>query len=631
MFNKNQALVLGGLFLLNLLISVSAPALMNNVGPVGPAGSTGPVGSTGPQGPTGSTGQPGPTGPTGPTGPQGENGGATFEDVMIMDDIPEINDIENSTAYATNLVDNLDYIGIETPAEFGLIGVDETYPLNGQYVLMNDLDFSGFSWVALTQEQPFVGTFDGAGFTIFNFTHTPEVIDQNVGLFAFAGNDLTKEAATFKNLRMSNVEIIANEQIGVLVGLSQYQLHFENINIENAFVKSFFAQAGGLVGFADHVSTFKHVTVADSIITGAFSTGGLAGQVKHALVEVGNSFDNAIFASGGYVGGLFGKSNGSTYFYVFNQSTVLSDSNHVGGITGEENIRLAGNFKNAINNGTIFSSNGNQVGGLVGRLIDSSYGTSVMEGVFNFGNVYGQDYVGGIVGEHDTEASILNNASNSGNIFGRSRIGGIYGEYDGEDFGRVTNVYNRGNVSGNSIIGGIFGYFDGNSDATETGFYSFYNSGKVEGMLESSEKVGGIFGDINSGDTTLIKNIFNVGEVVIDEAKIADAGQIAGRLNDNILFYNVYFYWDGISPIKYANPVLNGNPLTATMVLDLTKFNNPDNFIFNNYWNMSQIWEFQVESGYDYPVLKNEPTVAAYEPVDLEAFDYTIFDFLIEV
>jgi hypothetical protein len=46
---------------------------------------------------------------------------------------------------------------------------------------------------------------------------------------------------------------------------------------------------------------------------------------------------------------------------------------------------------------------------------------------------------------------------------------------------------------------------------------------------------------------------------------------------------------------------------------------------------MSQIWEFQVESGYDYPVLKNEPTVAAYEPVDLEAFDYTIFDFLIEV
>lgn len=70
---------------------------------------------------------------------------------------------------------NSDEIAIRKPEELAKIGVDPSYPLNGKYVLMSDLDLSGYSnWVPVgsSPSTPFSGQFDGNGFVIMVLLQT---------------------------------------------------------------------------------------------------------------------------------------------------------------------------------------------------------------------------------------------------------------------------------------------------------------------------------------------------------------------------------------------------------------------------------------------------------------------------
>lgn len=84
---------------------------------------------------------------------------------------------------------NSDEIVIRTAEELAKIGVDPNYPLNGKYILMANIDLSGYSnWVPIgSNTKPFTGQFDGNGFIIKNLTINRPSTDYQ-GLFGYTGS-----------------------------------------------------------------------------------------------------------------------------------------------------------------------------------------------------------------------------------------------------------------------------------------------------------------------------------------------------------------------------------------------------------------------------------------------------------
>jgi hypothetical protein len=532
--------------------------------------------------------------------------------------------ILDSAAYAANLIATEGYIGLSTTTEFGLIGLDEAYPLNGKYVLENDLDFTGYDWSVAKEN--FVGTFDGADFAIFNITQKSVDLVNQFGLFASVGDSSSYLSATFKNLTIADLTAVSDSRVGAIAQTANFEVTVENVTIDNAFIRSEFDPAGGLFGYSDAAITFRHVTLTDSIVTGATNTGGLVGRNLYALVENTHTFESYIYGRGSSVGGFFGSSRGEAIYQSSNQSFVIGELDSVGGIIGKQNITKGSIFERVLNTGTIVSNNGYDVGGLVGDMYDSSYGWANFEAVYNTGDVYGVGRVGGLIGDVDDTPILLNQGFNAGNVFASSdTVGGLFGEFDGDYGARITNAYNKGDVTGIYRVGGLMGYSSGADYGT---YRNLYNAGKVTGL---NAEIGGLFGYINGGDFSIFSNGFNVGEVVYTDETFTTVGQIVGYFSDDLTFQNTYFYWDGMTDIKFATAIQagNSNVFYARAILDLDRFTAED-FILANQWDFANVWEFVEGSDYDFPVLQGEITDTT-EQLTLEDLDEAFFDrFVIE-
>ena len=100
----------------------------------------------------------------------------------------------------------------------------------------------------------FMGTFDGNGKTIFDLYQSGWDLEEKTGtdytytncgfgLFAAASN------ATFKNLTISGAYVrVECVEAGVLVGLSQNNCTYDNIQIHNSKIANYQRPAGGLIG-----------------------------------------------------------------------------------------------------------------------------------------------------------------------------------------------------------------------------------------------------------------------------------------------------------------------------------------------------------------------------------------------
>ncbi len=178
----------------------------------------------------------------------------------------------------------------------------------------------------------------------------------------------------------------------------------------------------------------------------------------------------------------------------------------------------------------------------VGAIVGFTYlhCTVHIENCHNYGNVIGNEAVGGIVGQGTGAA--INNCTNYGTVVGDRGysddgvcgIGGIVGRF----VDSITNCSNYGSVSGDfyeyveqySSVGGILGYADGNPlvkycyNAGEIyGYYSggiageYYNADIISecwnaGYVEGELYAGGIAGCLPYGYAT-VENCYNVGEI----------------------------------------------------------------------------------------------------------------------
>lgn len=299
-----------------------------------------------------------------------------------------------------------------------------TAALTGHYQLMDDIDLAPYyggggsqfqigqcnapdpwdpcNWEFLGAE-PFVGVFDGGGYTISNFTYNAGA---NVGN-GFFGSIVA--GAQVKNLRLTNITIVGTT-----------------------------ASSGSLAGYAENVSVIG-VHVTGTVSSNSASVGGLIGYSYH--VTVGNSsFSGTVTQTGleENTGGLIGQSDDSSIFSSFVLGSVTSNYRGVGGLIGF--MKGMGFVANSYTRANVTSSEVTgayvNVGGFVGYI---EWSDSRITNCYATGNVTsGGNGVGGFVGNIGGATTIIENSYSTGNVVGNELD---VGPFKGGMSGTLTNSY----------------------------------------------------------------------------------------------------------------------------------------------------------------------------------------------
>ena len=267
--------------------------------------------------------------------------------------------------------------------------------LSGKYILMNDIDLTGFNWTAIGDytnhnlgEDAFSGILDGNGYSINNFNQTTTDGEQ-CGLFNVIYN------AEIKNLQISNASI--KQDLGTAPG----------------------ANPVGILASTAASSKISHVYVTNSEITGSWGyTGAIIGTLNNGSILENSYADVSISGSDSTVGGLVGLS----------YSETNEDANKI----------LSSAFK-----GNITSSRtaGGIVGYADGLIIENSYSDAVLNA----------DSVGGIIGQltssYGSHNVTINNTYSTSSITATSDSGSFIGEINSTNNLTINNSFTDTNIS----------------------------------------------------------------------------------------------------------------------------------------------------------------------------------------
>ena len=353
-------------------------------------------------------------------------------------------------------VEEMKRVEIWTEEDFLKIGKDAAYPLNADYVQMADIDLAGASRACIgTYEAPFIGTYDGQGYTVAGISGN--------ALFGYT------DGAKFQNVSLS---CTGNMSGGNAVLANNIQLPFQAEDVHITGLTQ--AYGGGLIGSVTDGGFAGTLTIARCSVSGTggvsglsdgtyTNAGGIVGRIE--LKSVGNSVkimdcenNVAVYNTGtgtnggGVVGYLVGRSG--NMFEIDNAAnTGVVTSYTAGGILGKVHTTsgaLTLNISRSDNTGAITASNGttgNQRGGGILGESASSYVTANLWACYNTGNVTVQGSsasAGGIAGYlyAGTVSDCYNKSMVKSNQ--RDQVGGIAG-YIGN--GEVSACYVTGGIS----------------------------------------------------------------------------------------------------------------------------------------------------------------------------------------
>ena len=381
----------------------------------------------------------------------------------LAEDNPPAND-------EVSLADAATDTPIEISSAEGLkkIGTEPDFPLNGSYVLAEDIDLSGSAEKPWTAIGNFTGTFDGAGYKISGLYLNAGNLgptDQGLGLFTHV-----RQGGTVKNLAVEGV--IDGTNAGVVIG--------------------------GIVGKNNGGTISNCTSIVD--ITGSVDSnvGGIVGSGESGTIEnccntgsinVTGSVDSNV---GGIVG-LAGNPNGRVTVTVENcentgNVTVKGNADGTGGIVGGAD---SGTVSNCRNSGSI---DGNE--SITGGIVGDNYGA--ISRCNNTGAVSADGATGGVAGQNVCSQSgpnsIVENCYNTGAVSGSGDVGGVVGHNNNSNYynSTVKNCYNTGKVTGTGNLGGAVGRI-------ETGDVSdcyYLNTSAAEGI-----------GSVTEPDDTEVTNV----------------------------------------------------------------------------------------------------------------------------
>ncbi|CAG7651327.1 hypothetical protein PAESOLCIP111_06294 [Paenibacillus solanacearum] len=191
-------------------------------------------------------------------------------------------------------------------------GVTDGYQLGDHYILMNDIDLSGYlspsgwgyngakGWEPIGDAaHPFTGTFDGNGHVIRNLFIDRENED-DIGFFGVA-------SGTIKSISLTNMDITGKRTVGGLVGSlldGGAMMHAYTAGTVTATAQ----RAGGLAGKleGDVAETYSTANVIG--LNGSDSIGGLIGETENASVTDSYAAGTVTSTASSRVGGFIGAS-----------------------------------------------------------------------------------------------------------------------------------------------------------------------------------------------------------------------------------------------------------------------------------------------------------------------------------
>lgn len=236
--------------------------------------------------------------------------------------------------------------------------------------------------------------------------------------------------------------------------------------------------------------------------------------------SISNCVNTGNITGSGYLGGIFGKTNGTYTQAVpvkncFNSGNITGIGKMIGGIGAFVTNYIE--VDSCYNTGKVSAPSGTSIGGIVGQMQGNN---SAVSNCINEGNVDGLNWVGGILGNL-SGAFTLQGCYNTGDISAANRVGGLIGysayhSYVLESFniGHVFSTLDAAGTGNNAAhsIGGLGGI-------VSTVFENCYNAGDIQGR----SRVGGIIGapyrtankDVINY-TPSIRNSYNCGKIVAD-------------------------------------------------------------------------------------------------------------------
>ena len=216
----------------------------------------------------------------------------------------------------------------------------------------------------------------------------------------------------------------------------------------------------------------------------------------------------------------------------------ISGTSSIGGINGE-----CATIEGCKNYGEIEGEN--NAGGIIGQTT-----TGFVNKCINHGIVNAKSSAGGIVG--DPLLALIMNCINMADVKVESeKAGGIAGVAN--NFEAIINCYNYGNISGKQYIGGILGI----ADFIEAGHKGEIINCYTTGTLEAENiNIGGIIGRKNGYGTNYIKNCYwqeelgleSVGSISVGNIELTDSeaysleymktNEFLDKLNSYVETYN---------------------------------------------------------------------------------------------
>ena len=461
-----------------------------------------------------------------------------------------------------------------------------------------NIPLNQFSFGSLTN--PFVGNFNGGGFTISNFVNIQN--SDNVGLF-----DAIGDGASISNLSITNSTLIGVNNVGP-IGLIQNLSTTKNVNVSQIY--SIYntvlgtSSVGNVVGavnspngqtvisqnsstlilnlsqLSSSISKFGALvgsnlggTLINNVVTFTLNFTDKSNQISQfgALAGVdtaqGSSYiannvvnSNLTFNRGDQIGCLIGYANGSNVqsssqglCALTETGSALGDITYSGGLIGKANNSSISNINANI---TAIDIN-NTFGGLIGTSNTSSYQNIYIEGSMKVLS----SNIGGLVGQ--SENSSYKNVRSYASILtvgSPNSIGGIIGSSSNDSINIAENQGVINGSSGAEIIGGIIGY------ATNTvSVQNSFNSAQLKGL----STIGGLIGESNASNSTIsITNSYSSGALLGNSLVGGLVGNLSGvslTLTNNFVLSSISNLLNTALPVSYGSIVANNANSSASI------------------------------------------------------------------
>jgi hypothetical protein len=388
-------------------------------------------------------------------------------------------------------------------------------------------------------------------------------------------------------------------EIGGVIGKSYYDrlisvITYGSLDFQPPTDNYVLRNVGGVIGYGFNLTLVNVENYIDILInlgnefsiSEIKSIGGVVGGVEFAtLINIVNfesvviavdveAFDEDIFINGEdypieYLGGVVGYAYSSLNLYrVANFGTVFGIA-EVGGILGSS--------------------------GSIGYYFEQ---TIVANEIANFGVVEGYALVGGFTGLNDGRTNlILANFMNYGNLYGMEYVGGLIGIVT-PMFGikvQIINSYNLGSIfvsdyAGGGLVGGLIPedfYFDFPFFG-DLSIYDSFNLGSLN--FESLGKANSTYDDVGGGAIIGVRVLLALMDGVSFVEQRSDIAQYT--FDDASQTYISL----GFSINMDLPAVGTGNLVDILMIEDDSKLLSDENFIYQSDWNFETVWKRSADS-----------------------------------